>query len=161
MDFIAKVESERKKRLQRREELIVMIAALDAELAEFEAALRVARKLGGLADESERTADQTPKSSDSAVVPYQKLRPQQVSLSDLALQILRDVSPRGLRASEIRRIGLEKHRTDIKGTTLTVAMGRHKKAGRVRSRGRTWFYVLSPAKNSGASERTDAPAAIA
>ena len=125
---------------KRRQELVYEIEAVDAELKECEIALRVAKKLGVTsADITLRT--HTPQVSmikggatqDSPIFRGQKNR--------LALHILKRAYPRGMTASDIRLTASDDHETEIKPTTLTVALGRFKERGAVRIDGRTWYYV--------------------
>jgi hypothetical protein len=62
-------------------------------------------------------------------------------VKDMILNILRDAAPTGLNAAQIRGKAALRYKAQINPNTLTVSLCRFAKDGKVRSEGRTWFYI--------------------
>ena len=140
MGFAEQLQNEVDRLRNRRQELVSEIEAVDTELKECEIALRVAKKLGVTsADITFRThPPQVSITKDGATQDVPKFKGR---INKLALHILKRAYPRGMTASDIRQAAADHHETEIKSTTLTVALGRFKERGVVRIDGRTWHYV--------------------
>ncbi len=140
MEFVERLEQEIAKLRKRRETLVNEIASTDAELKDCETALRVAQKLGAVSG-GMKIITYPPMVSVSPAPAPQPVPKFKGQVSKLAIYLLKQAYPTGITAGDLREVAAEKHETDIKPTSLTVALGRHKASGAVRLDGRTWYYV--------------------
>ena len=140
MGFAEQLQNEVHRLRKRRQELVSEIETVDAELKECDIALRVAKKLG-VTSEDTTIRTYAPQVSVVGGGATQHVPKFMGRINILALHILKQAYPRGMTAGDIRQAAADRHQTEIKSTTLTVALGRYKKVGAVRIVKRNWYYV--------------------
>lgn len=139
MGFKEDIEQGQAKLGRRREELLREITAIDAELKDYDTALRVAKKLASPAGESGEA--QVPPTSVLGVATVQDVLTFDGSMKDLITEILKVAYPRGMDAANIRHVARKKYAINLNPNTLTVSLGRLKASGDVRIVGRVWYYT--------------------
>ena len=159
MEFIARIQQAMTRLEKRREELLGQLSELNAELQEFETALRVASKLessdGTLFDEN-----RTPTSMVASDADHDTLDQFSGSRRDLITKLLEEAYPKGLLAHQFRTAASNRFGFELKPTTLTVTLGRLKKERIARIDRRVWYHV-PPEQRTGSTtnlvENEDAP----
>lgn len=154
MGFKEDIEQGKAKLGRRREVLLREIAAIDAELKDYDTALRVAKKLASPASEGGKA--QVPSSGDLALAGAQDILQFTGSIRDLTLEILKTNYPSGMTAGDIRIYAKMRYDVDLNPNTLTVSLGRLKANGHVRIDGRVWYHTpkksAPPDESGGASD---------
>ena len=150
MGFKEDIEQGKAKLGERREVLLREIATIDAELKDYDAALRVANKLASSAGQGSEV--QVPSSGVLDLTEAQDTLRFTGSIRDLTLKILETNYPNGMAAGDIRRYAKERYDVDLNPNTLTVSLGRLKNNGHVGIDGRVWVYIR---KESAPPEDTD------
>ncbi len=144
MGFKEDIEQGKAELGRRREVLLREIAAIDAELKDYDTALRVAEKLASPVAVVDET--QVPTSSVLGLAGAQETLEFTGSIRDLTLEILKSNYPNGMAAGDIRTYAREQYDVDLNPNTLTVSLGRLKAKGHVRIVGRVWYHT--PKKNA-------------
>ena len=154
MGFQKDIEQGKAKLTRRREVLLREITAIDAELKDYDTALRVAQKLASPVNDGGEA--QVPSSGILALVAAQEMLQFTGSIRDLTLEILKSNYPNGMTAGNIRTFAKMRYDVDLNPNTLTVSLGRLKTNGDVRIVGRIWFYTpkkdAPPDESGGASD---------
>lgn len=145
MGFKENIDQAKSRLEKRRAELIEQISEIDAELKEYEVAVKVVLKIMGPAP-TVSVSTQTPTISAPEPEPVQDIVQFSGSKKDLTLEILRSRYPKGFRAHGIRHVARKEYGTDFNPNTLTVSLGRLKASGDVRIVERVWYYT--PKKNA-------------
>lgn len=145
MNMIGKLQTEVNSLYDRRQALMDQIEQVDSELRECETALRVVQRFEEAPDhKSAFTAvpkDSVPHTKDTQHVSETPKSGDFLTKKDVALKILQDSYPRGLKSDAIRRIARRRYERDIAQTYLGVALSRFKKKGEVKIAGHVWYYV--------------------
>ena len=138
MDMLADIFNRREQLQGERQALVDKIGLLDGELSDLEAAERVFRNIQSGDVAKKGSNRRAPKAS---VAGSKRKRGQRFegSIKELALQILSDLYPRGLRSAAICKLATTHYGREINKNSLTVTLGRLKEEGLVRLEGQTWF----------------------
>jgi len=141
MDMLKDVFKRREGLQGQRQALMDQIKQLDEELSDLDAAERVFKKKIQFGDGGKENPK--PKSLKAPVTDF-KPRPDHPfagTIRDLALQILSDLYPRGLRSAAICKLAVIHYKREINKNSLTVTLGRLKEDGLVRNEGQTWYII--------------------
>ena len=140
MDMLTDI-AERSEWLQdQRQTLVDQIGRLDEELSDLEAAERVFRSIQS-GDTVKKGLNRRAQKAIVAGSKHKRGKRFEGSVKGLALQVLSDLYPRGLRSAAICKLAASHYGREINKNSLAVTLGRLKEDGLVRLEGQTWFSV--------------------
>src|SRR5665213_2927492 len=144
-DPFALFEARRAKRDQERLSLRKRLAELEIEATEDTTAVTVLRKV--YAKETQASAEASMAQQFATAV--REAQAKEVPTKELILAVLREATPAGMTAKQIKEKALLKYRRHINPNTLTVSLVRASKPhglqpASVRCDGRTWYYLSQP-----------------
>jgi len=129
MDILGHLLAQRTDLVRKRDALRAEAAALDAEIADMDTAVRVVEKTVGQPTVAREAANGLDEETG---------RP---TYRNIITRVLADASPRGLTVHEVVAAANRDHDVALTQNTASVMLGRIKTSGHATLNGRQWFYV--------------------